>query len=96
MSRCSQCGSALPAFESLCPQCYEERYSRIAQRKTWRETFSSRFTAVNGLHFLGAFALAFVLGRTAFFHIYSYPMAPKPATVTALLVALFVAVIRKQ
>jgi hypothetical protein len=96
MSRCSQCGSALPGFESLCPKCFEESYRRIGQLKTWREKVSSRLTAVNALYLLGAFAVGFVLNRTAFFHAYHYPMAPKTAAVTAFLVALFVVVTRKQ
>jgi hypothetical protein len=82
--------------EALCPKCYEERYSRIDQHKTWREKIASRLTVVNGVHFLGAFAISFVSFRTAFFHIYTYPLAPKPAAVSALLAALFVVVTRKQ
>jgi hypothetical protein len=93
MSRCSQCGSALPGFESLCPKCYEESYSRIVQPKSWREKLSSRLTALNAIYFLGAFAFGFVANRTGFFYIYTTQMAPKTAAVAALLFALFFAVV---
>jgi hypothetical protein len=62
MPRCSNCDRELPGFETLCQQCFEAGYDRLAHPKPWWQRFQLRpqFARDNFIGFFLLFALAFV------------------------------------
>lgn len=60
MSRCPYCRRELPGFETICQQCLEAGYQRIAHPKTW----SQRLRVKDSLGvFLFVFAYAYIVGQ---------------------------------
>ena len=59
MSRCPDCGCALPDSQTLRSGCYDARYAKVG-RPTRSKSFRERLTHPNVLLFLGTFALGFL------------------------------------
>jgi hypothetical protein len=82
MSRCSNCGCDLSNLQTLCQECYDERYSRIGQSQK-SISFRRRLTGRNVLIFLFVFAYGFLLFRTRRFHLDPYAMTTKASALIA-------------
>jgi hypothetical protein len=81
MSRCSQCGCALPGFEHLCQTCFAEKYNRTEQTQEIPVSVGRRIGV-----FLSVFSVLF-LGGLLEIRFLGYHMTPKFCALTALLFA---------
>ena len=59
MSRCPDCGCALPESQTLCNGCYDARYAEVG-RPIRSKSFRERLTRPNLLLFLGTFTFGFL------------------------------------
>jgi hypothetical protein len=88
MPRCSSCHSEIPGFQTLCQKCYDTEYARISHRRG-PKTLRERLTRRSALFAVFIYAYAFVVFRTAEFHLNTHPMPTKTAALSALLFASF-------
>jgi len=61
MSRCPYCRRELPGFETICQQCFEAGYERIAHPTPWWRRI--RLTPNSLYAFLFVFGYVYLLGR---------------------------------
>lgn len=89
MPRCSNCGCDLPGLETLCQQCFEAGYDRLAQPKPWWRRFQlrPRFTRDNFIGSIFVFTLLFA--RLRFDFPYSHARHMWTTETSALFSAFF-------
>src|SRR5690349_18360046 len=66
MSRCAYCRRELPGLETLCQQCLEKGYDRLAHSKPWWHRLRPRLTRGNLVGFFILFIFSFALFRFDF------------------------------
>jgi len=72
MSRCPYCARELPGFETLCQQCFEAGYERVADPRPWwqrRELWHRPRLTLNILYiFLFIFGYTLLRRQLTFYH----------------------------